>query len=68
MAHLHVPSRVTVVQNPLQKKAEAAAVAEGRVAAYKPHVTAEKNRILQSKAMPLLTKNTSLNLILLHHT
>ena len=45
-----------MVQNPTKKKAEAAAVAEGRAAAYKPHVTAEKNRILQSKAMPLLTK------------
>ena len=44
-----------MVQNPIKKKAEAAAVAEGR-AAYKASRHSRKNRILQSKAMPLLTK------------
>ena len=60
MAHLHVPSRVTMVQNPIKKKAEAAAVAEGR-AAYRPHVTAEKIAFCKVKRCRCSLKNTPLS-------
>ena len=50
-----------MVQNPIKKKAEAAAVAEGR-AAYRPHVTAEKIALFcKVKRCRCSLKNTSLS-------